>query len=264
MKLSDSRGAIRIMYMQSLRYFFLKHSKSLWIIFARLSLIIFSLVLGISLFLAPVKAEAQSYDPLVDLNQHFFAINDYFDQLLVRPTALTYTNYTPRILRVGVGNFFDNLQDVNVAINDFLQLKIEEGFSDTGRVIVNSTIGLGGLIDVASDLGLDRNEEDFGQTLGAWGVEPGPYLFLPIFGASNLRDSAGLLIGAVFNPIRYLENIEARYSLYLMDELDFRSSLLAYDELIIGDRYLFVREAYIQNREYVVNDGELADEFGDF
>ena len=114
--------------MQSLRYFFLKHSKSLWIIFARLSLIIFSFVFGIGLFLAPVKAEAQSYDPLVDLNQHFFAINDYFDQRLVRPTALTYTNYTPRILRVGVGNFFDNLQDVNVAINDFLQFKIEEGF----------------------------------------------------------------------------------------------------------------------------------------
>ena len=129
-------------------------------------------------------------------------INDYFDQLLVRPTALTYTNYTPRILRVGVGNFFDNLQDVNVTINDFLQLKIEEGFSDTGRVIVNSTIGLGGLIDVASDLGLDRNEEDFGQTLGAWGIVPGPYLFLPIFGASNLEIQLGSLL------VQYLTQLD--------------------------------------------------------
>ena len=105
-------------------------------------------------------------------------------------------------------------------------------------------MGVGGLMDVATNLGLDRNEEDFGQTLGAWGIETGPYLFLPIFGASNLRDSVGLMVDAVFNPIRFLQNLETRYSLYLADELDFRSSLLAYDELIIGDRYLFVREVF--------------------
>ncbi len=226
--------------------------------------IVLFLILGNSIVSNTARAQAEYYDPWMELNQHIFAVNDYFDQRLVRPIALTYTNITPRAFQVGLGNFFDNLQDVNIAINDFLQLKIQDGLSDSSRVIINSTMGIGGLMDVATNLGLDRNEEDFGQTLGSWGIEAGPYLFLPIFGASNLRDSVGLMVDAVFNPIRFLQNLEARYSLYLVDELDFRSSLLAYDELIIGDRYLFVREAYVQNREYVVHDGEVADEFGDF
>ena len=222
------------------------------------------LLLIVSLLVLSFSAKSQDYDPWMRLNQHFFSVNDYFDQLLVRPIALTYTNVTPRFFQVGVGNVFDNLQDVNVAINDFLQFKIEDGLSDSGRIIVNSTIGIGGILDVATSMGLYRNEEDFGQTLGVWGFDAGPYVFLPVFGASNLRDSVGMIIDALFNPIRYIENIESRYALYLEDELDFRSSLLAYDELIIGDRYLFVREAYIQNREYVVNDGEVINEFGDF
>ena len=222
------------------------------------------LLLIVSLLVLSFSAKAQDYDPWMKLNQHFFSVNDYFDQLLVRPIALTYTNVTPRFFQVGVGNVFDNLQDVNVAINDFLQFKIEDGLSDSGRIIVNSTIGIGGILDVATSMGLYRNEEDFGQTLGVWGFDAGPYVFLPVFGASNLRDSVGMIVDALFNPIRYIENIESRYTLYLADELDFRSSLLAYDELIIGDRYLFVREAYIQNREYVVNDGEVTNEFGDF
>ena len=222
------------------------------------------LLLIVSLLVLSFSAKSQEYDPWMRLNKHFFSVNDYFDQLLVRPIALTYTNVTPRFFQVGVGNVFDNLQDVNVAINDFLQFKIEDGLSDSGRIIVNSTIGIGGILDVATSMGLYRNEEDFGQTLGVWGFDAGPYVFLPVFGASNLRDSVGMIVDALFNPIRYIENIESRYTLYLADELDFRSSLLAYDELIIGDRYLFVREAYIQNREYVVNDGEVTNEFGDF
>ena len=222
------------------------------------------LLLIVSLLVLSFSAKSQDYDPWMRLNKHFFSVNDYFDQLLVRPVALTYTNITPRFFQVGVGNVFDNLQDVNVAINDFLQFKIEDGLSDSGRIIVNSTVGIGGILDVATSMGLYRNEEDFGQTLGVWGFDAGPYVFLPVFGASNLRDSVGMIVDALFNPIRYIENIESRYALYLADELDFRSSLLAYDELIIGDRYLFVREAYIQNREYVVNDGEVTNEFGDF
>ena len=222
------------------------------------------LLLIVSLLVLSFSAKSQDYDPWMRLNKHFFSVNDYFDQLLVRPVALTYTNVTPRFFQVGVGNVFDNLQDVNVAINDFLQFKIEDGLSDSGRIIVNSTVGIGGILDVATSMGLYRNEEDFGQTLGVWGFDAGPYVFLPVFGASNLRDSVGMIVDALFNPIRYVEDIESRYALYLADELDFRSSLLAYDELIIGDRYLFVREAYIQNREYVVNDGEVTNEFGDF
>ena len=222
------------------------------------------LLLIVSLLVLSSWVKSQDHDPWMRLNQHFFSVNDYFDQLLVRPIALTYTNVTPRFFQVGVGNVFDNLQDVNVAINDFLQFKIEDGLSDSARIIVNSTVGIGGFLDVATSMGLYRNEEDFGQTLGVWGFDAGPYVFLPVFGASNLRDSVGMMVDALFNPIRYIENIESRYALYLADELDFRSSLLAYDELIIGDRYLFVREAYIQNRDYVVNDGEVINEFGDF
>jgi len=118
------------------------------------------LLLIVSLLVLSFSAKSQDYDPWKRLNQHFFSVNDYFDQLLVRPIALTYTNVTPRFFQVGVGNVFDNLQDVNVAINDFLQFKIEDGLSDSGRIFVNSTIGIGGILDVATSMGLYRNEED--------------------------------------------------------------------------------------------------------
>ena len=214
--------------------------------------------------LAFSPAQAQTYDPWQRTNQFVFKWNDYFDQLIVKPVASTYNLFVPRIARQGIGNFFSNIDDINVFVNDLLQFKLDAAANDSGRLLINSTLGLGGFVDVASGFGLRKNEEDFGQTLGSWGVGTGPYVMLPVFGASNVRDSFGLMLDTLFNPIQYHEDESLRLSLFLVRETDSRSRLLALDELITGDRYLFVREAYTQRREYLVTDGQLEDEFGDF
>ncbi|MDC0221756.1 VacJ family lipoprotein [Gammaproteobacteria bacterium] len=215
-------------------------------------------------FLILPNVNAQSYDPWRNTNQRIFAFNDYFDQLLVRPITLTYTSLAPRLVRQGVGNFFSNSRDINIAANNALQFKFQAAISDAGRVVINSTIGVAGIFDVASSLGLDKHEEDFGQTFGAWGLDTGPYLVLPVFGSSNLRDALGLVLDTAFNPIQYLEEASLRLALFSAEEIDSRSRLLALDELVSGDKYIFFREASIQNREYLVNDGQIEDEFGDF
>lgn len=219
-------------------------------------------VLACGSFSAPVLA--QTPDPWIDANQRVFGFNDFFDRILVRPVAMTYTTFVPRFARQGIGNFFSNINDINVFVNDVLQFKFDDALSDSGRFLVNTTIGIGGFLDVASDLGLQKNEEDFGQTLGYWGVQSGPYVVLPVFGSSNVRDSFGLVLDWLFNPIQYQDDASLRASLILMQEIDTRASLLALDELVGGDRYLFFREAYIQRRDYLVNDGMVEDEFGAF
>ena len=221
------------------------------------------LLLLLCIFVAS-PAAAQTEDPWRETNQRIFRLNDYFDQLIVRPVAAGYTLFIPRVARQGIGNFFSNIDDINVFVNDLLQLKLDAAMNDSGRLLVNSTLGLGGVLDIASGFGLYKNEEDFGQTLGRWGVGSGPYVMLPVFGASNVRDSFGLILDTLFNPIQYHEDESLRLTLFLVKETDSRSGLLALDELITGDRYLFVREAYVQRREYLVTDGQLEDEFGDF
>lgn len=216
----------------------------------------------VSLFASNTMAQAP--DPWQQTNQRVFAFNNYFDQRLVRPVAQTYTTVVPRVARQGIGNFFSNLNDINVLVNDVLQLKFDAALSDSGRLLINSTLGLGGLLDVATGMGLYKNEEDFGQTLGYWGVGAGPYVMLPVFGASNVRDSFGLVLDTVFSPIQYHEDATTRWTLFTMNEIDSRSSLLALDELVSGDPYLFIREAYVQRREYLVHDGQVDDGFGDF
>lgn len=211
---------------------------------------------------SPVSA--QTHDPWRDTNERIFRLNDYFDQLIVRPVASAYNLFIPRIARQGIGNFFSNIDDINVFVNDLLQFKLDAAANDSGRFLVNSTLGLGGILDVASGFGMQKNEEDFGQTLGSWGVGAGPYVMLPVFGASNVRDSFGLVLDTLFNPIQYHDEESLRLTLFLVRETDSRSRLLALDELITGNRYLFVREAYVQRREYLVTDGQLEDEFGDF
>jgi phospholipid-binding lipoprotein MlaA len=220
--------------------------------------------LGCVLFLAPVIAHGQTNDPWRETNERIFAFNDFFDQLLVRPVANTYTIILPRFARQGIGNFFSNLNDINVFVNDLLQLKLDAALSDSGRFFINSTLGVVGFVDVASGMGLRKNEEDFGQTLGVWGIQSGPYVVLPVFGSSNVRDSFGLVLDTLFNPIQYHDDSEVRLGLFMLQEIDTRASLLSMDELVTGNRYLFFREAYVQRREYLVNDGQVDDEFADF
>lgn len=209
-------------------------------------------------------AQAQTSDPWRETNEQIFKWNDYFDTLLVKPVAVTYSTFVPLVARQGIGNFFSNINDINVFVNDLLQLKFDAALSDSGRFFVNSSLGVFGVFDVASGLGLEKHEEDFGQTFARWGIGTGPYVMLPVFGASNVRDSFGLIMDTMFNPIQYHDEPSLRLSLFLLEETDARTDLFALDELISGDRYLFVREAYTQRRDYLVKDGLVEDEFGDF
>jgi phospholipid-binding lipoprotein MlaA len=209
-------------------------------------------------------AQAQTHDPWSDANERVFKLNDYFDRVVGRSVSIAYTTFIPRIARQGIRNIFSNIDDINVFVNDLLQLKLDAALNDSGRLLVNTTLGLGGILDIASGYGLYKNEEDFGQTLGKWGVAAGPYVMLPVFGASNVRDSFGLVLDTLFNPIQYHKDESLRLAMFLIRETDSRSGRLALDELITGDRYIFVREAYVQRREYLVTDGQLEDEFGDF
>jgi phospholipid-binding lipoprotein MlaA len=215
-----------------------------------------------SLLAAPAGL-AQAADPWENTNRKIYQFNDYFDKRLIRPAALVYFNLVPPIVQTGVGNFFSNIDDIKVTLNDLLQFKLEEAASDSARVLINSTIGVAGLIDFASPIGLEKHEEDFGQTFGVWGFPPGPYLIIPTVGSSNVRDAIGWALGFAFNPFVYGDT-SVSVPMYVLERVDGRSRLLAFDELVFGDEYVFVREAYAQRRDYLVLDGLIEDEFGDF
>lgn len=216
------------------------------------------------LCLALSATPAFAADPWQTGNRRIFRFNDFFDTLLVRPVAVIYSTALPRPVRQGIGNFFSNIDDINVFVNDLLQLKFDDALTDSGRFLINTTLGIGGVMDVASLFGMVKNEEDFGQTLGFWQVPAGPYLVLPALGPSTARDAVGLVLDTLFNPIQYREELPLRTGMLILEEIDARASVLALDELISGDKYLFMREAYLQRRDYLVADGMVLDEFGDF
>jgi len=224
-----------------------------------------AIVVAILFGLLSGNAVAQTSDPWERTNTRIYAFNKFLDRWLLRPVAVAYNNVTPDIVRQGVGNFFSNIDDINVLANDLLQLKFRDAASDSGRLLINTTVGLVGIIDVASSIGLTKNEEDFGQTFGRWGVGAGPYVVLPFFGPSSVRDSFGLVLDTVFNPIQYHDEDSVKTTLLLLEQLDNRASVLEMEGLISGDEYLFMREAYLQQREFLVNDGEVNyDDFDDF
>ena len=207
---------------------------------------------------------ALAADPWEKTNIRIYTFNKFLDGWLLRPVAVVYNTVMPNVVRQGIGNFFSNIDDVNVLANDLLQLKLRDAASDSGRLLINTTVGIGGVIDVASSVGLIKNEEDFGQTFGRWGIGAGPYVVIPFFGSSSARDSVGLVLDTLFNPIQYYQQDEARSTLTIVSFIDDRASVLSMEGLISGDEYLFVREAYLQQREYLVNDGAYYDDFDDF
>ena len=207
---------------------------------------------------------ALAADPWEKTNIRIYTFNKFLDGWLLRPVAVVYNTVMPNVVRQGIGNFFSNIDDVNVLANDLLQLKLRDAASDSGRLLINTTVGIGGVIDVASSVGLIKNEEDFGQTFGRWGIGAGPYVVIPFFGPSSARDSVGLVLDTLFNPIQYYQQDEARSTLTIVSFIDDRASVLSMEGLISGDEYLFVREAYLQQREYLVNDGAYYDDFDDF
>jgi phospholipid-binding lipoprotein MlaA len=217
---------------------------------------------------AAVPAEGRHpADPFERYNRAVFAFNDSLDRAILKPTAEVYAEL-PRPVRTGVGNFFSNLDDFRVAFNNVLQGKFHNAASDTARIMFNSSFGIFGLIDVASPMGLPKHNEDFGQTLGVWGVPAGPYLQLPFLGPSTARDAPALAVDFYTNPRNYSlgDQRELRDNVWLLLALDvvhIRAGLLATEDLLAAysdDRYVAVRDLWLQRREFLVRDGEGVDD----
>lgn len=217
---------------------------------------LFSLALVGSFAMSGAFAQAPEYDPWEPVNMRVHVFNDFMDRNLLRPVANGYVRYVPQFARKGVNNFFSNINDISVLANNVLQLKLEAAASDTGRLLLNTTLGIGGLFDVASGVGFIKNEEDFGQTLGYWGVPPGPYVVLPLFGPSTVRDSIGFGVDTTTNPLNHRDEVALRNTAFVLQQIDRRVEAIAVESIMSGDPYIFTREAYLQRREYLVNDGQ--------
>ncbi len=217
--------------------------------------------------------EPDPRDPWESMNRGTQVFNDGLDDYLIAPVARGYVWLMPSFASTGVTNFFNNIRDIRVTINDVLQLKFKQGGMDAGRFLINSTAGIGGFIDVATMVDLPRHDEDFDQTLGYWGVPQGPYLVLPLFGPSSVRGLTGLVGDAAMNPLTYsfflgdsLAISLGSLGLYTVDVIDRRANVLGLEQVAVesGDPYEFYRDSYIQQRESLVKDGEvpdIADEF---
>lgn len=197
-------------------------------------------------------------DPWEGFNRGVHAFNDELDGWVLRPVASAYDTVAPTPVRHGVANFFGNLGDVWVGVNNLLQGKVGDAASDVGRVLVNSTVGVAGLIDVASLMGLEKHDEDFGQTLAMWGVGSGPYLVLPLFGPRTLRDGGGLVLDSVADPVAYVRPENTAWGLGAARVVDIRAGLLPAEKAMNQaalDKYEYLRSAYLQRRRHLVFDG---------
>ena len=197
-------------------------------------------------------------DPFESYNRAMFSFNDGLDKYFLKPVAEGYDTVVPNPIKTGVSNFFSNLGDIFVILNDILQFKFTQAIEDTGRFIFNSTIGLYGLIDVATPMGLEKHNEDFGQTLATWGVADGPYIVLPFFGSRTLRDTSDLIVEPQVNPIYDIEKDETLYGAIFLRTIDIRYRLLKASniaEQAAVDKYSFIRDAYLQYRVNLIHDG---------
>ncbi|MDH5632780.1 MAG: VacJ family lipoprotein [Gammaproteobacteria bacterium] len=215
---------------------------------------------------ATIQGEPAPYDPLERLNRTMFDFNDSVDEYVLKPVATGYKAITPEFVRNRVGNFFSNLFEPTIIINDLLQGKIVAAFGDTGRFLINTTMGIGGLFDVATPMGFVKHEEDFGQTLGAWGIPAGPYLVLPFLGPKNLRDGVGWAGDWATGATTHVEPSSAAWGAFALEVVDIRARMLGTKDVLqqaaAGDQYIFVREAYRQRRLNLVHDGNPPAENG--
>jgi phospholipid-binding lipoprotein MlaA len=202
-------------------------------------------------------------DPLERMNRGVYKFNDAIDRAVLKPVATGYRKGVPRVVRTGISNFLSNLAYPTVMVNNLLQGKFKDAATDLGRFALNCTLGLGGLLDPATHVGIPRNDEDFGQTLGRWGVPSGPYLVLPLIGPSTLRDGPSLLVDKETDLRTRLDiKQEERYALIALSVIDARVGLLSLDASLAEtyDPYAFVRDAWLQRREYKVRDGDVPEE----
>jgi len=200
-------------------------------------------------------------DPWERMNRTTHAFNDAVDRTIGKPAAKAYVKVMPRFVRTGISNVFNNLNTLNTIVNDVLQGKMHQAGNDSARFLLNTTFGIGGLYDAASKAGLEFNDEDFGQTFGKWGMKPGPYIVWPVLGPSTARDSVGKVVDQFTYPVTYLEDDSTRYIIRGVSLLDMRAGLLDLDAQLDRsyDRYSFVRNAWLQRREFQVTDGEIED-----
>lgn len=229
-------------------------------------------VLGLALTIAPAsakvkanetptpperEADVEAFDPLEPVNRIFFSFNDVVDLLVIRPVVTVWRGVIPQPIQSAVSNVFGNLDDAFTGVNHVLQGDGKGASDDFGRVLVNTTVGLGGLIDVASGMGLEKNRADFGQTFGVWGVPSGPYLVLPLMGPSTFRDTAGRVVRTYADPRTYMDE-EWRYSLMAVEFVQNRADNPVTDTLLDAssfDKYVFVRNLYLQRRAALVREG---------
>ena len=203
-------------------------------------------------------------DPFQNINKKTHNLNQTLDLQVASPVARFYKRITPDFLEKGITNFTHNIEDLSIGINNILQGKFNEGLSDFSRFTLNTSIGLLGFIDIASDLGLTKHDEDFGQTLAVWGVPDGPYLVLPGLGPSTTRDTLAMIPDAFLTPLWLIDHDRTSYSLTAIDLIDTRARYLGLESVVIGDEYLFYRDAYLQSRNFEIKDGEVEDDFDDF
>jgi phospholipid-binding lipoprotein MlaA len=224
------------------------------------------ILLGISVFVFGCAAGPHHADPLEKFNRNVFVFNDSVDQAMLKPVAKGYKAITPAPIDQGITNFFSNLNDVVVVGNDLLQFKLKQTAADMGRLLLNSTVGVIGFIDVATKLGLPKHEEDFGQTLGYWGLKSGPYVVLPFFGPSSVRDMFGKGVDIFLDPRVYYAHFQggnARefvISTNVISATDTRADLLDIEKILQTaalDKYSYIRDAYLARRQYLVYDGNL-------
>lgn len=220
----------------------------------------FSLACGLA---AAQDADPLGRDPFERFNRGVYRFNDGVDRAVLRPVATAYRDAVPSLVRQGVNNFFGNLGDVWNLANNVMQLKLQNSAETFMRLNVNTFFGLGGLLDIASEAGIERHSEDFGQTLGRWGVPSGPYLVLPILGPSTVRDTAALPVDYYGDALSHVNDIPARNSLTVLRVVDTRANLLRASTLIQDaalDPYSFTRDAFLQKRRSEIHDGSEPDE----
>lgn len=209
--------------------------------------------------LAGCATNGDPRDPLEPLNRGIYKFNDGADALLIKPAGQFYSLIVPEWIRTGVSNFFSNLNDVIVVVNDVLQFKVSQAGSDVARFAINTTVGVLGLFDIATGWGFEKHDEDFGQTLGYWGIGDGPYVVLPILGPSNARDAVGWVGDYYAWPVTYVKDDTTELVLISLRIVSARAELLATSSILETaalDPYAFVRDAYLQRRRNLVYDGK--------
>ena len=218
----------------------------------------FVATLGAALALSGCATGSNPRDPLESYNRAMFSFNDKLDQVVLKPVATAYQDTLPSFVQTGIGNFFGNIGDVWTAVNNLLQGKLEDGMTDVMRVAVNSTMGFLGLLDIGSEAGLPKHKEDFGQTLGTWGMKSGPYVVLPVFGSSTVRDTAAFPVDLSADLWSYKDPVNVRNIGTGIRMIDQRAALLGASSLIEDaalDKYVFTRDAYLQRRQSLIQDG---------